>query len=161
MSQIIEPESDEQLAFVRELFIEYWDWLRFDPCFQNFEEELATLPGAYSRPAGCILLAVDDDGPLGCVALRPLEGDICEMKRLYVRTRARGSGLGRRLAQRIVDEAKVRGYSRMRLDTLPVMGAAIGLYTSLGFVETAPYTQHRAPGAKYLELRLSPNEENS
>lgn len=154
MQTIIEPETQHHLALIRELFTEYWQWLQFDPCFQDFENELETLPGAYAKPAGCILLALDGDTPAGCVALRPIDERICEMKRLYVRSGQRGRGLGRMLTERIVREAENRSYERMRLDTLPAMNEAISLYTSLGFVEIDPYTEHRAPGAKYLELTL-------
>ena len=158
MPRIIEPDSKVHIEQIRSLFIEYWEWLQFDPCFQDFEQELKDLPGAYAPPSGCILLAVEADQAVGCVALRPIGDGICEMKRLYIQPPYRGRGLGRQLVGRIIDEAKARDYRAMRLDTLPVMHEALALYDAFGFIETEPYTEHRAPGAKYLELTLS-NEE--
>ena len=142
------------LDVVRRLFREYADGLGVDLCFQGFEDELATLPGKYAQPAGRLLLAWDGDAPVGCVALRPLEDGACEMKRLYVRPQARGTQLGRRLAERICNEARALGYLRICLDTLPSMSAAVALYTSLGFRPTAPYVYNPVCGAMFLALEL-------
>ena len=140
-----------ELAEARGLFQEYAAGLGFDLCFQGFDEELATLPGAYAPPRGEILLAPG----AGVVAVRPMsERGVCEMKRMYVRPAFRGSGLGRRLAEAIVAVAKERGYERMRLDTIGTMTAAMTLYRSLGFREIAAYYANPIPGAVYFEKTI-------
>lgn len=153
-ARIIGAETRETLAIVRRLFEEYAAALEVDLGFQHFAEELSGLPGEYSRPAGGLLLGFDGSEPVGCVAFRPLEPGIAEMKRLYVRPSARGGGWGRRLAERVVSDARDAGYQRMRLDTLPAMRSAQGLYLALGFVEIAPYRHNPVPGARFLELDL-------
>jgi ribosomal protein S18 acetylase RimI-like enzyme len=135
----------------RALFREYQAWLGIDLCFQQFDEELAALPGDYARPRGRLLV---EDALSGCVALRPLAEEIAELKRLYVRESGRGRGLGRALTERALDDARAIGYRAVRLDTLPQMGAAIDLYRALGFVEIAPYRHNPIAGALYFELRL-------
>lgn len=142
------------LPTVKALFSEYAAGLGFDLCFQGFDEELATLPGKYAPPAGRLLLAWRGDEAVGCVALRPLQGGDCEMKRLYVRPAARGMQVGRRLAERICAEARAAGYRRILLDTLPSMSEAVRLYTALGFRPVAPYVFNPIPGALFLGLDL-------
>jgi ribosomal protein S18 acetylase RimI-like enzyme len=140
---------------VRALFREYVESLGVDLGFQGFEQELAALPGKYAEPAGRVLVAWREGQALGCVAMRPLETDgDCEMKRLYLRPAARGEQLGRRLATAICAAAREAGYRRICLDTLPTMGAAQGLYASLGFVPIAPYVFNPIEGTKYLALAL-------
>ena len=146
----IEVGEERDLGLVRTLFREYGDRLGVDLSFQDFEDELAGLPGDYER----VLVARVDGEPAGCVALRPLDAGVCEMKRLYVRPSYRGSGLGRALAEAVIAAARDLGYVRMRLDTLPSMGEALGLYRSLGFREIEPYRFNPIPGSRFLELRL-------
>jgi ribosomal protein S18 acetylase RimI-like enzyme len=143
-----------ELETVRGLFREYAASLDTDLCFQNFEAELASLPGKYSPPEGRLLVALQGEEAIACVALRAIDGEICEMKRLYVRPSARGVALGRRLVERICDEAREAGYRRMYLDTLPSMAKAIRLYRELGFQSIPPYTHNPVPGAVFLALDL-------
>lgn len=144
-----------QIAQARELFLEYAQSLGFSLCFQNFEEELAGLPGDYAPPGGRLLLAEYDSQLAGCVALHKLEPNVCEMKRLYLRKQVRGKGLGRALAERIIDEARQIGYRKMRLDTVePVMKDAVAMYRKLGFREIAPYCSNPMTGAIYMELDI-------
>lgn len=150
-----QAESTAQIAQARELFLEYAHSLGFSLCFQNFDKELAGLPGDYAPPEGRLLLAEFDLQLAGCVALHKLESEICEMKRLYLRPQFRGKGLGRALAERIIAEARQIGYRRMRLDTVdPVMKDAVAMYRKLGFKEIAPYRPNPNPGTLYLELAL-------
>ena len=152
--EIVQALTPGHVAEARALFREYERSLGIDLCFQGFEQELAGLPGAYAPPRGRLLLAVDGGAPAGCVALRPLDDAVCEMKRLYVRPPYRGRRAGRRLAERVIVDAQAIGYPRMRLDTLPSMGEAIALYRALGFVEIAPYTTNPVAGALFMELVL-------
>lgn len=144
----------DALAAARQLFEEYAASLDISLCFQGFDDELASLPGAYAPPHGRLLLACRGKESAGCVALRPLEPDTCEMKRLYVRPAYRSDGVGRLLAERVIHEAGTAGYRRMRLDTLPTMETALQLYRRLGFREIAPYTANPVKGAVFLELQL-------
>ena len=142
---------------VKSLFLEYAGSLGFDLSFQDFNRELAELPGEYSEPAGCILIAEADATIFGCVALRNFSGKACEMKRLYVQPAFRGRGAGRRLAESIILEAKVRGYRHMKLDTVASMREAIQLYESLGFKQIAPYRHNPLEGAVFMQLELEAN----
>ncbi|MCD6671991.1 MAG: GNAT family N-acetyltransferase [Burkholderiaceae bacterium] len=144
----------EDLPVVRALFVEYAQGLGFDLGFQDFDAELEALPGKYAPPAGRVLLAWRGDEAVGCVALRPVRNGICEMKRLYVRAQARGMRLGRRLAERICDEARGAGYDRICLDTLSTMHEARRLYEGLGFEPVEPYVFNPLPGAMFLGRTL-------
>jgi putative acetyltransferase len=147
--------SVAELPTIRAMFEEYADSMGLDLTFQNFSAELANLPGKYAPPSGCILLARVDEEPAGCVALRPLVDGVCEMKRLYVRPRHRGLKLGRKLAERIIEEARDLGYRRIRLDTIASrMSDAVALYRSLGFREVPPDCDSPFPDAIFMELGL-------
>ena len=148
-------EAPAQISKARDLFLEYAQSLGFSLCFQNFDNELANLPGDYAPPDGRLLLAEYDHQLAGCVALHKLAPGVCEMKRLYLRPQFRGKGLGRGLANRIITEARQLGYQCMRLDTVePVMKDAVGMYRKLGFNEIAPYCTNPVAGALYMELLL-------
>ncbi len=152
---IAQADSSARIAQSRELFLEYAESLGFSLCFQNFDKELAGLPGDYAPPEGRLLLAEYPGQLAGCVALHKLETGICEMKRLYLRPQFRGKGLGRRLAESIIAEARQIGYERMRLDTVePIMKDAVGMYRKLGFKEIATYRLNPIAGAMYMELEL-------
>jgi ribosomal protein S18 acetylase RimI-like enzyme len=152
--QLIAGHTAEHLPVVRELFLEYAHATGLNFCFQNFDQELAELPGKYAPPSGRLLLATGDGQTAGCVALRKLEEGICEMKRLYVRPAFRGQRTGRQLAEAIITAAREIGYGRMRLDTLASMNAAIALYESLGFQRTPAYYHNPIADVVYLELAL-------
>ena len=153
----IRDAVEADIPAVRERFREYAKWLGVDLCFQGFEEELAALPGDYAPPRGRLLVATDADHVIGCIAVRPFgardSGD-CEMKRLYVVPAFRGQGIARRLAERLIEEARGIGYRRMLLDTLQQMEAARALYAQLGFEEIAAYYHNPIPGAVYLAKAL-------
>jgi putative acetyltransferase len=156
--RLITPDTPELLAATRAIFREYAASLDVDLCFQGFEAELANLPGEYSAPTGQLLLAMVDDNLAGCGAFRPLAdadyANACEMKRLYVRPAFRRFGLGRLMAQRLLDDARRAGYSHMLLDTLDDMESARELYATLGFENVPPYYYNPIPGAHYLRARL-------
>jgi ribosomal protein S18 acetylase RimI-like enzyme len=154
---IVPAATPAQIDQARELLLEYARSLGFDLCFQGFDQELAELPGQYAPPKGRMLLAMDEGVPAGCVALRESSPGVCEMKRLYVRPRFRSRGVGRRLAESIVREAREAGYKAMRLDTVPWMKEAIAMYESMGFRDIEPYRPNPMPGARYLELDLIVN----
>ena len=152
--RIAQAETPEEIETAQALFREYQQELGIDLCFQNFDGELAALPGKYARPGGCLLLAWKDGAAVGCVAVRPWNGEVCELKRLFLRPEARGTGAGRLLTETALQEARRAGYRRIRLDTLPQMGAAIRLYRDLGFQEIGAYTKNPIAGALFLEKNL-------
>jgi putative acetyltransferase len=151
----VQAESQPQITQARELFLEYAKSLGFSLCFQNFDKELASLPGDYAPPEGRLLLVEYESKLAGCVALHKLADGICEMKRLYLRPQFRGKGLGRAIADRIIAESRLIGYQRMRLDTVgPVMKDAVAMYRKIGFSEIIPYRANPIEGALYMELLL-------
>lgn len=153
--QLLQVETSGHIKLARQLFTEYAAWLEISLCFQNFEKELAELPGDYAEPDGRLLLAYVDDELAGCIALRKIGAGVCEMKRLFVRSEFRRKGIGRQLVDAIIQTAKEIGYDRMRLDTLPPkMNDAIALYRSRGFKEIEPYYKNPVPGAIFMELDL-------
>ena len=154
MLEILRANTTDDIEMAESLFTEYADSLGFDLDFQNFEEELANLPGEYAPPEGCLLLAKYEGQMAGCVALRKLSDGVCEGKRLYVRPQYRGLKIGRRLAEAIIAEAREIGYNRIRGDTVGSMQIAQSLYACLGFKEIEPYYHNPIEGAKFIELKL-------
>jgi len=154
--QLIQAQSPAEIERARELFAEYASWVEISLCFQNFDKEVAELPGAYAPPSGRLFLAVAAQQVMGCVALRKIGDGVGEMKRLYVRPEFRGRGLGRTLTEKLIAEAKQIGYARLRLDTLPAqMAQAIAMYRSFGFQEIPPYYKNPVADATFMELALS------
>ncbi len=155
---IVTPRTANELDALRDIFREYAASLKVDLCFQGFDQELATLPGEYAEPRGALLMATVDGAVAGCCALRPMDTvdypNACEMKRLYVRPAFRGLGLGRQLADAIMDAARIAGYDDVLLDTLDDMEAARTLYEDLGFEEIPPYYHNPIAGAHYLKATL-------
>ena len=152
---IIQAETPEQIEKTRRLFREYEAWLDVDLCFQSFEEELANLPGKYAAPTGRLFLISVENKLAGCIALREIDDEICEMKRLYLRGDFRGLGLGKQLIERLIEDAKFIGYKRMRLDTLPdKMPQAVKLYESYGFRQIEPYYDNPHTETLFMELVL-------
>jgi putative acetyltransferase len=149
---VITPNEIETL---RILFLEYESALGIDLSFQQFDVEVKSLPGEYAPPDGRLFLAFNDEEPSGCAAIRKISGDICELKRMYVRPAFRGHGLGKQLARTAIDAAREMGYHRMRLDTLPNMKEAIRVYRSLGFTTISPYRYTPVPGTLFMELLLA------
>ena len=146
--------TPDDVRAARQLFLEYAAWLKVDLCFQGFDQELAGLPGKYAPPQGRLLLASVEGEDAGCIALRPLEPGVGEVKRMYVRPAFRGRGIARRLARELLDAARTIGYATLRLDTLSFMQEAAALYRALGFVQTAAYYDNPLPGVVYMELKL-------
>jgi ribosomal protein S18 acetylase RimI-like enzyme len=160
MARIVQALAVAEIELVKSLFREYADSLGVDLCFQSFDRELSELPGDYAPPRGRLFLiygsvSKDEERIAGCGALRPLSGEICEMKRLYVRPEFRGLGIGRALAEALADAAREIGYRAMRLDTLPAMREAQGLYFAMGFQEIDAYTHNPVSGSRFLELDLT------
>lgn len=155
MNEIKQAVTHDDIESAKTLFREYESWLGMSLCFQNFEAELATLPGKYSPPDGRLYLAYVEGELAGCIALKPFENDVCEMKRLFLRENARGQGLGKQLIEKLIDEARAIGYSKMRLDTFPPkMGKAVSLYESHGFHPIEPYYHNPHEGVLFMELEL-------
>lgn len=155
MFEIIQAESDKDVNNARELFREYQAWLGLDLCFQEFEDELRTLPSRYAMPEGRLLLAFSGEFAAGCIALRRLDETTCEMKRLFVRDDFRGSGLGNTLVNRLIADARQIGYSKMRLDTYPPkMAKAVKLYESHGFYPIPAYYDNPHDGVLFMERLL-------
>ena len=155
MTEITLATSAKQIEEARTLFREYEAWLGMSLCFQSFEEEVAGLPGKYDPPIGRLYLAYVDGEPAGCIALRKLEPGVCEMKRLYLRESARGLGLGVRLIEQVIADAREIGYAKMRLDTYPPkMEKAVSLYEAHGFYEIPPYYDNPHAGVLYMEKTL-------
>jgi ribosomal protein S18 acetylase RimI-like enzyme len=154
MIRISLANTREDLQEVRRLFLEYQSSLGISLDFQQFDTELATLPGDYAQPDGCLLIALYEEQVVGCAALRRLDVGICEMKRLYVRPQYRGKKIGKLLTEYVIDYARGNGYRRMRLDTLPNLDKALALYNSLGFKRIAAY-RHYELDAIFMEIRLS------
>jgi len=153
--KLVQVKSEEDITLARALFEEYAAWLGINLCFQNFDKELAGLPGEYTPPNGRLLFAFDNEQLAGCVGLRKIGEGVCEMKRLFVRPEFRGRGVGRKLTEAIIEEARRIGYQRMRLDTLPPkMQIAVGVYRSLGFKEIEAYYNNPVEGATFMELVL-------
>lgn len=155
MISIKQAETPEQIEEIRRLFREYETWLGLDLCFQGFEAELNGLPGKYAPPSGRLFLAAVNEQPAGCIALRKLEDGICEMKRLFLREDFRGIKLGNLLIEKLIDEARLEGYKKMRLDTLPgKMAKAVSLYESHGFRQIPAYYHNPYGDTFFMELDL-------
>lgn len=152
--QIRTVQDGPQLELVRALFVEYQKSLGISLCFQDFDEELRTLPGRYALPAGRLYLGLMDDVPGACAAIRPLANGMCEAKRLFVRERYRALGFARMLMKQAIIDARAMGYTHMLLDTLPEMVAAQTLYQSLGFVDIDAYTENPIKGTRFMQLSL-------
>ncbi len=156
MYEIIEVNSPELIEKTRLLFKEYEKWLDVSLCFQGFEEELKSLPGKYAPPDGRLYIVKYDNKFSGCIALRKLEDGICEMKRLYLREELRGKGIGRKLVEKIINDAKEIGYEKMRLDTIKEkMPNAVDMYERYGFVKIERYYDNPNPHTLFMELKLN------
>jgi len=154
MLKIVPAQTDEDFDIAKKLLVEYENSLSFHLSFQNFENELANLTGVYVSPTGCLLLAVYKGQSVGCVGLRKLSDQVCEMKRLYVREQFRGLGFGRALVEAVIEEARKFDYNYMRLDTVPSMEVASTLYMSVGFKKISTYRYNPIEDAVFMELKL-------
>jgi putative acetyltransferase len=153
-AHIVQVDNLAHTDHVVTLFREYWNSFGFTPCFQGFDNECANLPGKYARPNGRLGLAMTGDMPAGCIALRPIDRERCEAKRLYVRPQFRGQRIGLALLEWLMAEARASGYRHILCDTLPVMGQALKMYERAGFRHTGPYVANPTPGAIYLRFDL-------
>lgn len=155
MLNFVQAATPAQIEEARKLFREYQAWLGLDLEFQDFETELAELPGKYALPSGCLLLATESEKVFGCAALRRIDDEVCEMKRLFVRPSAQGRGVGKILVNEVFKKARNIGYRKMRLDTLaPQMQNAVALYRAVGFQEIPAYYHNPIPGTLFMELIL-------
>lgn len=162
MIEIIQAETAVEIKQARKLFREYETWLALDLCFQNFEEELKNLPGRYAAPTGRLFLILIENQLAGCIASRKIDEETCEMKRLFVRDDFRGLGLGKMLVERLIEEAKITGYKKMRLDTLPgKMPKAVALYKEFGFQPIAAYYDNPHAETLFMEKPLKVKSKKS
>lgn len=152
--KIVPAEGEAAVATVHTLLLEYWDSFGFTPCFRNFGDEVASLPGAYAPPGGCLALATVNGEPAGCIAMRRVDERRAEAKRLYVRPAFRGSGLGRALLEWVMSEARAAGYREIVGDTMPAMHEALALYDRMGFRRAEPYSEHPTEGAIFICIEL-------
>lgn len=152
--EIYRANNSKYITYIQALFLQYAEALNIDLSFQNFEDELKALPGKYSEPEGALLIALEDNEPLGCIALRKIDEETCEMKRLFVKPEYRNMRLGKRLVEEIIKEGKQIGYKSIKLDTLKSMESAVKLYKSFGFKETESYIYNPIKDAIYMELKL-------
>ncbi len=152
--RIVKAVSKEELDMVQSLLVQYAELRQYDSALGTFEHEVATLPGKYGPPHGCLLVAYSPSGPMGCVALQRLSEDVCEMKRLFVPLQFEGNGIGQTLARRICKEASNLGYKRIVLDTHPWMKRAVAIYKMLGFKEIGRYNDNPTEGIKFFQLHL-------
>lgn len=150
----IRPATGADIPHLQKMLREYVEWIGLDLAFQEIDAELALMPGDYAPPLGALFVAVEGDRHLAMIALRPLDGTVAEMKRLYVRPEARGRGLARRLIARLCEEAKRLNYTELRLDTLPMMGEAQALYEAHGFVDIEPYYETPIAGTRFMSKKL-------
>ena len=154
MIEFKEVKTKAQITTVKGLFLEYAKWLNYRTCFEDFEQEVEGLPGEYAGPDGCLLLALYEDVPAGCVALRKVENGVCEMRRLWVRDKFRGKNVGWNLAEEIIERARKMGYKKMILETIPLMERAISIYQILGFEQTASNKNSNGDVVIHMELSL-------
>jgi len=147
-------DTDEETAEAKELIIEYAQWLNLDLCFQNFDDELNNFPEKYKEPDGAFIIAKENNNIIGCVGIRKIEPKICEMKRLFVNDNYKGKGIGKKLVEMIIEEAKIKNYERIRLDTINTMDAALNIYYKNGFHRIEPYYNNPNKGTVYLEKTL-------
>lgn len=152
--KILLATTPDEIQIARNLLLEYWESFGFDPTFQGFADEVAGLPGKYTPPGGRLALALVDDQPAGCIALRPVDSECGEIKRLYIRQQFRGRGIGWDLLLWLIAEARGAGYRELVCDTMPPMKAALRMYEAFGFQRTGPYGLAPTPGAIYLRLEL-------
>lgn len=154
MIKIVSVSKQQYLEEARQLFVAYGKWRNLDAALGDFQKELDELPGKYAQPAGLLLLAMDEGTAIGCIAYQQLSPEICEMKRMYVLDKYQRQGIGRKLVEELLAEAKAAGYKRMRLDTHPRMTSAHGLYASMDFYEIERYNQNPTPGIRFFERPL-------